>query len=337
MWALVPTRFVRQPAVPEGAAMRILVLGAGAIGGYFGGRLVQAEAAEEVAFLVRPRRKAEMERDGLIIQSPTAGDFRAKVRTFTADDIAPGWDIILLTCKAYDLPDAIAAIRRAVDGRAAVLPLLNGMSHIDALEAEFGEGHVLGGLAGIQAVLSRDGAVQHLGSPPFLKFGELDGTMSDRVRALKSAFDRTSIDTEASTDIRGAMWAKLVFLGSLAAATVLMRANLGEIATNPGGAVWLDRLLDRNAAISAAEGHAVPAKVLDGFRAFFRTSPAATASMVRDLESGGRIEADHILGYLLDAARRAGVPDDMHEAAWLHAKAYEARRNAGRLPAAPRG
>lgn len=313
--------------------MRILVLGAGAIGGYFAGRLVQAEAADEVAFLVRPRRKAEIDRDGLIIESPTAGDFRAKVRTIAAQDAAPGWDIVLLTCKAYDLAEAIEAIRPAVDARTAVLPLLNGMSHIDTLQTAFGSGRVLGGLAGIQAVLSAQGVVRHLGTPPFLKFGEIDGTMSDRVLALKEAFGRTTIDAEASADICGAMWAKFVFLGSLAAATVLMRANLGEIVANPGGAAWLDRLLDRNAAIAAAEGHALPAKVLDGFRAFFRSSPTATASMARDLEGGGQIEADHILGHLLDAARRAGVPDDMHEAAWLHAKAYEARRSARRLAA----
>jgi len=312
--------------------MRILVLGAGAIGGYFGGRLVQAEAADEVAFLVRPRRKAELDRDGLIIESPTHGDFRAKVRTIAAQDAAPGWDIVLLACKAYDLAEAIEAIRPAVDARTAVLPLLNGLSHIDTLQAAFGPGRVLGGLAWIQAVLSGEGVVRHLGTPPFLTFGEFDGMMSDRVLTLKAAFDGTRIDVEVPADIRGAMWAKLVMLGSLAAATVLMRANLGEIAANPGGAAWLDRLLDRNAAIAAAAGYAVPAKALDGYRTMLRTNPNATASMARDLESGGRIEADHILGYLLDAARRAGVPDDMHEAAWLHAKAYEARRSSGRLP-----
>jgi 2-dehydropantoate 2-reductase len=314
--------------------MRVLVLGAGAIGGYFGGRLLQATVADEVAFLVRPRRKAEMDRDGLVVESSIAGDFRAKVRTVATQDAAPGWDFILLTCKAYDLPEAIAAIRPAVDARTAVLPLLNGVSHIDALEAALGEGRVLGGLAGIQAVLARDGVVRHLGSPPFIKFGELDGTISDRVRVLEAMFKRTTIDAEASADIRKAMWAKLVVLGSLAAATVLMRANLGEIAASPGGAAWLERLLERNAAIAAAEGHAVPAKELDGFRAFFRDNPAATASMARDLESGGRIEADHILGYLLDAARRVGLPDEIHEAAYLHAKAYEARRDAARLPGA---
>jgi len=309
--------------------MRILILGAGAIGGYFGGRLVQAGSAE-VAFLVRPGRQAQLDRDGLVIESAIAGDFRGSVAALT--EAGPGWDVVLLTCKAYDLPDAIAAIRPAVDDRTAVLPLLNGMSHLETLQAAFGRGRVLGGLAGIQAVLTPRGVVRHLGSPPFIKLGELAGGASERVAALAAAFAATGIDTEASADIRGAMWGKLVFLGTLAAASVLMRANLGEIGSVPGGQAWVGRLLDRNAAIAAAEGHPVPPGALAGFHAFLQNSPGAAASMARDLEAGGRIEADHILGVLLDAARRTGLPAELHEAAWLHAKAYEARRAAGRLP-----
>ena len=156
--------------------------------------------------------------------------------------------------------------------------------------------------------------------------------MSERVLALKAAFDRTAdVAAEASPDIRGAMWAKLVFLGTLAAASVLMRANMGEIMASPDGAAWVERLLTRNAAIAAAEGHAIPAEILEAHRAFYRNNPGSTASMARDLESGGLIEADHILGYLFHGARRAGIPDEVHETAWLHAKAYEARRAAGRL------
>jgi 2-dehydropantoate 2-reductase len=219
-----------------------------------------------------------------------------------------------------------------VDARTAVLPLLNGLSHIEAIETAFGPNRVLGGLAGIQATVTSEGVVRHLAPLTFIKFGELDGQVSDRVVALKAAFDRIPVQAEASADIMSAMWEKLVFLGALAAATVLMRANLGEIAAAPGGSAWLDRLLDRNAAAAAVQGHPVRAETLEAFRSFFRTSPAATASMMRDLEGNRRIEADHILGYLLNAVRRAGVSDELHEAAYLHAKAYEARRDAGRLP-----
>lgn len=313
--------------------MRVLVLGAGAVGGYFGGRLAQAGSAE-VAFLVRTGRKAQLERDGLVIESP-AGDARLAVTALAAEDLsrAGDWDIVLLTAKAYDLDGAIAAIRPAIGEGTAVLPLLNGLSHIETLVAAFGAPRVLGGLAKIQATLTPEGVVRHLAPVQILEFGELDGALSPRVLALKRAFDATPVRAEAVGDIRGRMWEKLVFLGTLAMATVLMRANLGEIAAVPGGQGWLDDLLERNAAIAAAHGHPVREHALEReFRPFFRSSPAASASMLRDLEAGGRVESDHILGFLLQAARRAGVDATLHEAAWLHAKAYENRRDAGRLP-----
>jgi 2-dehydropantoate 2-reductase len=317
--------------------MRILVVGAGAVGGYFGGRLVQAAASEEVTFLVRPGRKAQLDRDGLVIQSPSAGDFHSPVSVMLAEEVRPGWDVVLLACKAYDLEAAIAAIRPAVDGRTAVLPLLNGLSHIDALEAAFGQGRVLGGMAKVQATLTPEGVVRHLAPFTTLEFGELDGRTTERVLALEAIFAHTPVKVELANDIRGRMWEKLVFLGALAAATMLMRANLGEIACAPGGGAWLERLIGRNAAIAAAHGHPVrPEAMEQEFLPFFRAalpgSSTATASMLRDLEAGGRIEADHILGFLLAAARRVGVPDELHEAAYLHAKAYEARRDARRLP-----
>jgi 2-dehydropantoate 2-reductase len=313
--------------------MRILVLGAGAVGGYFGGRLAQANAAE-VAFLVRPRRKLELDRDGLVIESAFAGDVRLPVTALLADDLPceGAWDVVLLTAKAYDLDVAIEAIRPAIGEATAVLPLLNGMSHIDTLTAAFGPSRVLGGLAKIQATLTPQGVVRHLAPVQILEFGELDGTMSERVQALKRAFDATAIRAEAVTDITGRMWEKLVLIGTLVIATVLMRANLGEIAA-AGGQGWIDRVLERNVAIAAAHGHPVRPKALEReLVPMFRSASPAAASMLRDLEAGGRIESDHILGFLLDAARRAGIEDALHETAYLHAKAYEARRAACRLP-----
>jgi len=313
--------------------MRILVLGAGAVGGYFGGRLVEAGTAE-VAFLVRPGRKVLLDRDGLAIESPV-GNFRGPVQAITADALGPGWDIVLLTAKAYDLEGAIAAIRPAVDAGTAVLPLLNGLSHIGTLQDAFGAGRVLGGLAQIQATLAPGGAVRHLAPLAAIQFGELDGGISQRVRALEALYAGTTVQARGVETIRGAMWAKLVFLGTLAAATALMRANMGEIRAAPGGTAWVDRLLERNIAIAAANGHPPRPEVVEGYRKVLRGDPAVHASMLRDLESGGRIEADHILGFLLHAARDAGIDEALHETAFIHAKAYEARRAAGRLPGPP--
>ncbi|MBW8271350.1 ketopantoate reductase family protein [Caldovatus aquaticus] len=315
--------------------MRILVLGAGAVGGYFGGRLIEGGGAEEVAFLVRPARKARLERDGLAIESPQ-GDFRARVRALLPEEAGTGWDVVLLSCKAYDLDDAIAALRPALGPRTGIVPLLNGMTHIATLQAAFGEERVLGGLARIFAALTPEGVVRHHGGHASVAFGELDGTMSERVRALAAAFAKApAAEGEASANIRQLLWDKLVLLHTVAAATVLMRANVGEIARAPGGIAWMERLLERNAAIAAAEGFPVRPEVLERqIRPMFRNPQARNqASMLHDLESGGRIEADHILGFMLEAARRAGVDDALHETAYIHAKAYENRRDAGRLPA----
>ena len=137
----------------------------------------------------------------------------------------------------------------------------------------------------------------------------------------------------AVPDIAFRLWEKLVHLGTSAVGTVLMRANVGEIVRAPGGAALLLRVLERNAAIAAAHGHPMRESFLSEYRAVFSDPESAySASILRDLEAGGRIESDHILGFLLEAARRAGVPEELHEAAFLHAKAYEQRRDAGRLP-----
>ena len=315
--------------------MRVLVLGAGAIGGYFGGRLLEAGVAEEVAFLVRPGRKAQLERDGLAIESP-AGDFRRRpVRALLAGEAGPGWDVVLLTCKAYDLDAAVEALRPVVGEGTAVVPLLNGISHLERLEAAFGPGRVLGGLTKVATLLTPEGAVRQFAPPQLIEFGELDGRMSPRVLAFQGAFAGTVVQAEAAPDVLRRMWEKLVIFGTVAAATVLMRATLGEVAAAPGGAAWLERLLHRNAAIAAAHGHPARAEVVEGlYLPYLRGTPHATSSMSRDLEAGKRTEADHVLGFLLEAARRAGVPDEVHEAAYIHAKAYEARRDVGRLPGA---
>ena len=313
--------------------MRILILGAGAIGGYCGGRLIEGGTAEEVAFLVRPRRKAQLDRDGLRIESAAVGSFSAPaVQTLLAGEARPGWDVVLLTCKAYDLEEAIETIRPAVDSRTAVLPLLNGISHIRRLEEAFGPGRVLGGLAFLSTTLTPQGIVRQLTPLNRIVFGELNGHLSERILKIKAMFGAAPLEVEAADNVQSQMWEKLVGLGTLAAATVLMRANLGEIVRAPGGTAWLERLLDRGAAAAAAHGHPVRQAIVDGFmRPMLRDANSVlTASMLRDLEAGGRIEADHVLGFLLEAVRHAGVPDDQHETAYLHAKAYENRRAAGR-------
>ena len=311
--------------------MRILILGAGALGGYFGGRFHQAGL--DPCFLVRPGRAAQLARDGLSITSPL-GSYQATVTTIAPDALQPGWDLILLTCKAYDLPAAMDAIRPAVDSRSAILPVLNGIRHIKTLQDSFGPDRVLGGLAKIQASLAPDGTIRHLNDWRWLTFGEIAGGMSERVERIASVISAApGMVATAVPDIMAQMWEKIVHLGTSALCTVLMRANVGEIARSPGGIAFMHGVLEANAAIAAAEGFPVSEAFMKQYRGVFGDDASGyTASMLRDLEAGGRIEADHILGFLLEAAQRHGLPSSLHEAAFLHAKAFEQRRDAKRLP-----
>lgn len=304
--------------------MRMLVLGAGALGGYFGGRL--AEAGGDVTFLVRPRRAAQLAQDGLVIESPF-GDARLPVKTITAEALRPGWDAILLTCKAYDLDDAMASIAPAMDAGSVILPVLNGLSHVGTLQARFGAGRVLGGLCKIQATLTPTGVVRQLNDWRWLTFGEMDGGMSPRVQALEAAFaGARGMEAKAVPNISQRMWEKLVHLGTSAIGTVLMRANVGEIVRG-GGSAWLQEILARNAAIAAHHGHPMPDAFMAEYRALFSDSASAYAtSMLRDIEAGNRIEGEHILGFLAEAAAQAGVETSIHDAAALHGRAYEQRR-----------
>ena len=309
--------------------MKLLVLGAGAIGGYFGGRL--AEAGVDVTFLVRPKRRDQLRRDGLRIESPL-GDLRLPATTVVAEELAPHYDLVLLTCKAYDLQSAIDAIAPAIQGRCAIVPLLNGLSHLDRLDERFGAEHVMGGTCQINAMLTSDGVIRHGDPLQRLIFGERRDSASTRAQALANELARSPIDWVLSANIEQDMWEKIVFLAALAATTCLFRGNVGEIAAAPGGREAMERALAANVEIATREGHPPRDRLIDSARARL-TDPAGTwsASMLRDLEGGGAIEGDHIVGWMLDKARKHGVDDTILSLAYTHLKAYEARRDAGRL------
>src|SRR5258705_9720695 len=197
--------------------MRILVVGAGAIGGYFGGRLLQA--GNDETFLVRPNRASDLASAGLVIKSP-AGDVTLKSPpTVQADKLAAKFDVVLLSCKAFDLEDAIKSFAPAVGPQTAIIPLLNGMLHLDVLDKQFGAGRVLGGLCAIAATLNEAREGVQLAPMQSLNFGERDGGMSDRVRAIAAVFAADNTGAGASEHIRQDMWEKGEFLATLAAST----------------------------------------------------------------------------------------------------------------------
>jgi len=309
--------------------MRLMSLGAGAVGGYFAGRL--AEAGADVTFLVREARKRQLIEHGLTIRS-RFGDFTGSVKAITAEEIDGPVDLLILTCKAYDLSTAIEAIRPAIGPETAILPLLNGLAHIDDLNRAFGRQSVLGGLAKIAVTLTPDGTIQHLNDWRYLTFGEQDGVESARVTALKEAFDRTSVLATVPPDILQAMWEKIVHLATAAGMTCLMRANVGEIARTDGGVKIMIDFLETNANIAVGEGYPPSETFMAEYRSLFSdTGSAYTASMLRDIERGAPIEADHILGFILSKARLHGLDDTLHAITYAHAKAYETRRAAKRL------
>ncbi len=309
--------------------MKILVLGAGGIGGYFGGRL--AESGADVTFLVRPKRREQIAQGGLVIESPS-GNAKLAVKTVGAEELKPGYDLVLFTCKAYDLDSAMDAIAPAMQGGCVVVPMLNGIAHFERLDARFGRQNVMGGTCQINATLRKDGVVVNGDALQRLLFGERDKSKSARAQAFADVLAKTKIDWKLSEDIEQDLWEKIVFLSALAATTCLFRANVREIIAAPGGKEVMERALAANIAIATKEGHAPRAPAIEMARARL-TDPEGlwSASMLRDLEAGGATEADHIIGFMLAKARAHGVDDTVLSIAYTHLKAYEARRAAGRL------
>jgi 2-dehydropantoate 2-reductase len=303
--------------------MRILVVGAGAVGGYFGGRLLQT--GRDVTFLVRPRRAALLAKHGLTIQS-RLGDFhRPDPPLVSEDSLAAPFDLILLSCKAFDLDGAMASFAQAVGPQTAILPLLNGMRHLDVLADRFGAERVLGGLCVISSTLDANGGVVHLNELHRVTFGELDGSHSRRIETIASAVLGAGFDARLSETIRQDMWEKWIFIATAAGITCLMRAAIGDIVA-AGASDLATALLDECAAIAAAEGFPARQRSLEGARPTLTASGSPLmASMLRDIEGGLPVEGDHILGDLL---RRAAKPDEhsLLRIAYAHVKAYEARR-----------
>lgn len=305
--------------------MKILVVGAGATGGYFGGRLL--EAGEDVTFLVRQARAQALARDGLVIRSPVGDVTLQAPPTVQAATLKDHYDLVIVSCKAYHLPQVIEDMAPAVGAGTVILPLLNGMRHLDLLDARFGAEHVLGGQCIIAATLDADGVVRHLNQSHSLTFGERDGSRSARVERIAQAMSNARFEPRLSTHIQQEMWDKWLVLASLAGITCLMRAPVGDIAAAPGGERAALDLLEDCRRVAAAHDHAPSDATLQRARSVLTEQGSSmTASMLRDLEHGGAVEADHVIGDLLARGRAAGLDLAMLRIVYAHLKAYELRR-----------
>jgi len=306
--------------------VKVLVIGAGAVGGYFGGRLLKA--GRDVTFLVRPARAAELAKAGLVIRSRSGDAVLPNPPTVLAGRIREPFDVVLLSAKAYDLDSAMDAFASAVGPHTAILPLLNGMRHLDTLRTRFGPARVLGGQCAIAATLNPQREIVHLNDIHQLSFGELDGTMSDRVRAIQDIVTGARFDGKASPQILLEMWEKWVFLSTLAGSTCLMRAAVGDIAAAPGGADLVLGLLEECRAIAAAEGYAPRDAFVQRTRGIVTAADSPmTASMLRDIENRAPIEADHIIGDLLERGVSHRLPHSTLSLVYTNLRAYEARRS----------
>jgi len=306
--------------------MKILVLGAGGVGGYFGGRM--AEAGLDVTFQVRPARAELLAKTGLRIKSKT-GDLKLAPKCIVEAEVKPDYDVILFTAKAYDLGSAMDAIAPAMSGkgRGQVLPMLNGMSHLEALDARFGRERVLGGVAYIASTLAPDGEIQHLNDFHRIVFGPRTAGQKAACDALSASLAGVKFDWKQLDNVEQAMWDKWVLLATLAGMTCLMRAPVGDIVATGAGEKLILALLAENAAVATAEGFATPDAVMGNYRGMLTQKGSAfTASMLRDVESGGQAEGEHILGALLQRARKHGIGVPVLEVAATHLEAYAARR-----------
>ena len=308
--------------------MRILVAGAGGVGSYFGGRL--AEAGVAVTFFVREGRARQLEQHGLVVRSPH-GDIRRRVDYVVPRELAQTYDLILLCCKAYQLEGIVAGLGPAVGPQTVVLPLLNGLRHLDYLDTHLPGASVIGGLCLIGVTLEPSGEAVQLDRLHALTFGERRPAQADACRAIAAVFQRARFDSRWSREVEQDLWEKWVMLTTLASATCLLRASIGEIMRTSSGESLVRTLLAEVRQVASASGHASrPAAAAIAEKLLTTPGSSTTASMLRDIERGALTEAQHVVGDMLARARASGASAPLLEVALCHLEAYEVRRSAGR-------
>ena len=306
--------------------MRVLILGAGAIGGYYGARLIEAGA--DVTFLVRPARAALLAGRGLRVHGEH-GDFARPVSTTTVAAANAHYDLVVVSCKAYDLESAIVAITPALGPDTRVLPLLNGLRQLDALDAAFGAARVLGGVCHISVTLEGDGAIRQFGGLQRLTFGSRDSRQpvpAMIVAGLRGLGEHVI----HSDDVLAAMWEKFVLITALAGITCLMRGTIGEITATAEGPGLAGRLYVECAQIAQRSGHPpTAAAAAEAKRLLTMPRSPLKASMLRDLERGSRTECEHVLGDMRSRAVAHAVDTPLLAAALTHLRVHEAARARG--------
>jgi 2-dehydropantoate 2-reductase len=291
--------------------MKILVMGAGAVGAYFGARL-QA-AGEDVVFCARGANLAAMRERGLEITS-IRGDLRlAAVAATDNPAVFAPYDLVLFCVKTYDTEPAARALAGCLKPGAAVLTLQNGIENEERLEAVFGRGAVMGGNARVGVEVPAPGKIVHL-STGHIDFGELDGRSTERARAIADAFRRAGILGELSSGIRKLRWDKLLWNGAFNTVATLTRRRVGEIIDDPESLKLVRRLMTEALEVARAEGADLGDDRIDYYLAHSQKNlRALKTSTQQDLERGKPLEVEALAGAVVRAARRHGVAAPAYE------------------------
>lgn len=307
-----------------GILMKFLVVGAGAVGGYFGGRLLEKGA--DVTFLVREGRMRNLQEKGLVIHSDY-GNATLSPKTIIAGEEVEPYDVILLSTKAYHLDNAIDDIRPYVGENTMVIPLLNGMAHYNKLDEQFGKEKVIGGLCYIEATLDSEGAVIQKGPLHMLVYGERSGQESERIIKLADALKGTKADFQLSSTIIEDLWHKYLFIATMSGITTLMRAPIGPICNHPSGMETIKQLTKEIIDVMNVAGAPISNELETiQMEKIANLAPEMKSSMQRDMEKGLPVEADHLHGYLLEIAKTADLPVPVLEAVYANLKIYERSR-----------
>ncbi|MGE6349148.1 2-dehydropantoate 2-reductase [Bacillus mycoides] len=301
--------------------MRILVLGAGGVGGFFGGRL--AEKGEDVTFLVRSRRKQQIEEKGLVIRSIN-GDFSFQPKLITKEDRTSPFDVILFSTKAYHLNDAIQDLKPFVGENTVIIPLLNGIAHLSLLQKEFGVEKVIGGLCFIETTLNDQGEIVQTSAANRLVFGEIKPQDSERIKPISKVFAGTKASFVLSENITQDMWHKYLFITVMSGVTTLMGAPIGPIRESKGGRDFIRNLFEESVQIMRALGSPVKDNIVEEhMKTIDKISYDMKSSMQRDMEKGSLIEGEHLQGYLLDVAEKFSIEAPLLGAVYQNLKVYE--------------
>ncbi|MAZ04044.1 MAG: 2-dehydropantoate 2-reductase [Sneathiella sp.] len=295
--------------------MKILIVGAGGVGGYFGAKLMEAGA--DVTFLLRDKRRALIEENGLTIET-AEGSSTLQPRTVDADQLTPEYDLIILAPKAYDLADSLASLRKA-SARGVFLPFLNGFDHIQTLDETFGRDRVMGGVAQIAATITETGAVKRMGDIAGLISGARSPAHEEIARTFADYCEKADFNFTNAPDIEQALWDKWVMLATLAGMTTLCLGSIGEIVATPYGAEMSRRMYGEACAIAAANDHPIAEKVQSGQSAMLtKEGSIFTASMMRDLTGGLKTEHEHVLGALIAKGAPGSVDCPLLKIAYTH-------------------